>query len=276
MLKRAYDILFQLKEYAIAGVLIAVSFFFLAANDTRQIQTIRSLAVVSVGFLQDTFSFIPNYFGLRRENEVLHAMNLRLSDEVNRLREARLENIRLRQLLTLADRPGYRYLPANVIGRNLQVLRSTITIDVGTGNGVAVNMPIVTESGLVGKVVAAGSRYAIGQLLLNRDVRVSAKVQRTRIDGIIRWNGGRFLSMENVAKTLDVLPGDVIITSDYSSIFPPGIRVGVVESARQIPGSLFQNITVAPAVDFFRLEQVAVLTHVADSARTALESKSTN
>jgi rod shape-determining protein MreC len=112
--------------------------------------------------------------------------------------------------------------------------------------------------------------------LLNRDVRVSAKVQRTRIDGIIRWNGGRFLSMENVAKTLDVLPGDVIITSDYSSIFPPGIRVGVVESARQIPGSLFQNITVAPAVDFFRLEQVAVLTHVADSARTALESKSTN
>lgn len=276
MLRRLYDILFQFREYAIAGMLIAASFFLLASNDTPQIRTIRSLTVVAVGFLQDTFSFIPNYFSLRRENEQLRAMNLRLSDEVNRLREARLENIRLRQLLTLSDRPGYRYLPANVIGKNLQVLRSTITIDVGAENGAAVNMPIVTESGLVGKVIATGSRYAIGQLLLNRDVRVSAKVQRTRVDGIIRWNGGAFLSMENVAKMLDVLPGDVIVTSDYSSIFPPGIRVGVVESTRQVPGSLFQSISVAPAVDFFRLEQVAVLTLVPDSARTALEGKPLN
>jgi rod shape-determining protein MreC len=271
MFKRAYDILYDFRSYAVAAACIAVSLLLLATNDSRQIKSIRSLAVGLVGTLQDAASFLPEYFGLKRENDLLRAMNLRLSDEVSRLREARLENIRLRQMLELKHRPSPRFIAANVVGKNLQLLRNTITIDAGERDGVAPQMPVVTEAGLAGKVVSTAPGYSVAQLLLNRDVRVSAKIQRNRVDGIVRWEGGRTLGLYNVAKTLDVQPGDVVITSEYSGIFPAGIRIGVVESSRNVPGSLFQSIAVVPSVDFQRLERVAVIATPEDSSRAVLE-----
>jgi len=271
MFKRLYDIVYEFRSYAVAGLCLAVSFLLLASNDARQIQSIRAVTVGVVGTLQGVISFLPEYFSLKRENELLRSMNLRLSDEVNRLREARLENIHLRQMLELKQRPSPRFITANVVGKNLQLMRNTVTIDVGSRDGVTPQMPLVTEAGLAGKVISTGTGYAIAQLLLNRDVRVSAKIQRNRIDGIVRWEGGRTLGLYNVAKTLDVQPGDVVVTSEYSGIYPAGIRIGVVESTRNVPGSLFQTVAVVPAVDFQRLEQVAVIAAAGDSARLALE-----
>ncbi|MEW6511158.1 MAG: rod shape-determining protein MreC [Bacteroidota bacterium] len=273
MLRRLYDFAVLFKEYLVVALLLGTSIALMASNDTPQIRTIRSFTVVSLGFLQEIFGAIPNYFDLRHENQVLRELNLTLADEVNRLREARLENLRLRQMLGLKERPQVSSVAANVIGKNLQLLRNTITLDVGEADGVHVNMPVVSDNGLVGKVVATASRYAVAQILLNKDLRVSAKIQRSRVDGIIRWEGGSVLTLTNVAKTLDVQTGDVVITSEYSSMFPAGIRIGVVTAARPMEGSLFQAVEVAPAVDFSRLEEAFVLRTVPDSARIALERR---
>jgi rod shape-determining protein MreC len=93
------------------------------------------------------------------------------------------------------------------------------------------------------------------------------------VDGIIRWEGGPSLTLQDVAKTLDVQAGDVVITSEYSSFFPRGIRIGVVASAKGAEGSLFQSVDVKPAVDFSRLEEVFVITSIPDSERVALEHR---
>ena len=272
-MRRLYEFVFLFKEYLVVGVLLAVSVTLLALNDDSQIRTIRSVAVVSVGMLQDALGIIPNYFDLRRENQVLRELNLTLADEVNRLREARLENLRLRQLLGLKERGEFGFVAANVIGKNLQLLRNTVTLDAGDRNGLRADMPIVTENGLAGKIVATSGRFAVAQILYNKDIRVSAKIERSRVDGIIRWEGGSALALQDVAKTLDVQAGDVVITSEYSSFFPPGIRIGVVSSARGAEGSLFQSVEVRPAVDFSRLEEVFVITSIPDSDRIALEHR---
>jgi len=265
-MRRLYELVFLFKEYLVAGVLLAL-------NDDSQIRTIRSVAVVSVGTLQDALGIIPNYFDLRRENQVLRELNLTLADEVNRLREARLENLRLRELLGLKERGEFGFVAANVIGKNLQLLRNTVTLDAGERNGLRPDMPIVTENGLAGKIVATSSRFAVAQILYNRDIRVSAKIERSRVDGIIRWEGGPALALQDVAKTLDVQAGDLVITSEYSTFFPPGIRIGVVSSARGAEGSLFRSVEVRPAVDFSRLEEVFVITSMPDSERIALEHR---
>ena len=272
-MKRLFDILSLFKEYLLLALFVLTSLILLAQNDTTQIRTIRSLALASVGFLQDALGFIPNYFDLKEENRVLRELNLNLADEASRLREARLENIRLRQLLSLKERSHFDYVSANVIGKNLQLMRNTITIDVGDKDGVKANMPIVTDAGLVGKVVATTGSYAIGQILLNKDFRASAKVQRGRVDGILVWQGGEHLLLKNVAKTLDVQVGDVVITSEYSSFFPQGIKIGIISKTGQPPGALFQNVEVTPTVDFVRLEEVFVVKYVADSTRIALEHR---
>lgn len=272
-MRRLYEFVFLFKEYLVVGVLLAVSVTLLALNDDSQIRTIRSVAVVSVGTLQDALGIIPNYFDLRRENQVLRELNLTLADEVNRLREARLENLRLRHLLGLKERGEFGFVAANVIGKNLQLLRNTVTLDAGERNGLRPDMPIVTENGLAGKIVATSGRFAVAQILFNRDIRVSAKIERSRVDGIIRWEGGSALALQDVAKTLDVQAGDLVITSEYSSLFPPGIRIGVVSSARGAEGSLFRSVEVTPAVDFSRLEEVFVITSMPDSERIALEHR---
>ncbi len=273
MYKRLFEIVQLFREYFLLALFLVVSIALLAFNENQQIRSIRSVAVASVGFLQDALSFIPNYFDLRRENKVLRELNLTLADEVSRLREGRLENIRLRQLLALRERGVYSYVSANVVGKNLQLLRNTITLDVGENDSVKVNMPIVSESGLVGKIIATSGSYSIGQILLNRELRVSAKIQRSRVDGIIRWDGGSTLSLQNVVKTMDVKPGDQVITSEYSSFFPPGLVIGVVSNTHENPGSLFQSVELTPSVDFTRLEEVFVITQVADSSRVVLEQQ---
>lgn len=273
MLKRFYDIIILFREYLLLGAFLCLSIILLAGNDNRQIQAIRSGTVVAVGYLQEIFRFIPEYFDLRKENQVLRELNLTLSEEVSRLREGRLETLRLRKLLELKENSPDQFVSARVVGKNLQLMRNTITIDVGERNGVRGNMPIVNDEGLVGKVSLAGSRFAVGQLLFNKDLHVSAKVQRSRVDGIILWDGGPTLDLADVAKTLDVQVGDVVITSEYSSLFPAGIRIGLVSAIRQIPGSLFQAVDVTPSVDFTRLEEVFVVIHSPDSARVNLEQR---
>jgi rod shape-determining protein MreC len=273
MLRRLYDFIFLFKEYFVFAVLLGISVLLLALNDNVQIRTIRSMTVVTVSALQEVLGVIPNYFDLRHENRVLRELNVTLADEVNRLREARLENLRLRQMLGLKGRGEFTILAANIIGKNLQLLRNTITLDVGTASGVSPAMPVITENGLVGKIVAVSKEYAVAQTLYNKDLRVSAKVQRSRVDGIVRWDGGTRLTLQDVAKTLDVQVGDVVITSEYSSFFPPGIRIGVVSAAYPVAGSLFQKVEIIPGVDLPRIEEVFVVTTVPDSARVALERR---
>ncbi|MDD8016900.1 MAG: rod shape-determining protein MreC, partial [Bacteroidota bacterium] len=143
-------------------------------------------------------------------------------------------------------------------------------LDIGEKNGVHIGNPIVTGEGLVGRIVAVSSGYAIAQIILNVDFRASAKIQRTRIDGILTWDG-KTLVLKNVAKTLDVKEGDAIITSEYSNAFPPGIKMGIVSAVSDVPSSLFKKIEVTPSVNLSQTEEVFVLDFVPSLERIALE-----
>ncbi len=274
-MRRLVDIVLLFKEYFLLLLYVLVSLVLLALSDTPQIRAIRSLTITAVGAAEEVFGFIPNYFQLRSENRTLRGQNLTLSEELIRLREAKLENARLRKLLDLKERSPFTYVSATVVGKTLNLLQNTVTIDVGQNDGIRPNMPIVTDEGLVGRITSVSPRYSVGQILWNKDFRASAKIERDRVDGILQWEGGENLSLRNVAKTLDVQVGDVVITSEYSALFPPGIKIGIVSKTSQAPGALFQTIEITPGVDFSRLEQVFVIVQTPDSARVAAEQKHT-
>ena len=270
-MQRFLNIILAFKEYFVLALLIIASLIILSANDNRQLRSIRSTTVGVVGFFQRAVSVIPNVFELQRENAILRQLNIDLSDEVSRLREARLENRRLRQMLNLKEEGAYPLIPAEVVGKSLHLLRNTVTLHAGEGEGVRVDMPIISEFGLVGKVIATSRNYSIGQLVLNKDFRASAKIQRSRIDGIIAWDGGEFLHLKNVAKKQDIREGDLVVTSEYSSIFPRNIRIGVVARITEKAGNLFKDVDVQPSVDYASLEQVFIVNMPPDSERVLLE-----
>ncbi|MCX6137183.1 MAG: rod shape-determining protein MreC [Ignavibacteriales bacterium] len=269
---RLYRLYLSFKEYVIFWGLVIVSLILLSMNDNPQIRMIRSITISSVGAFQSAFSFLPNFFSLQAENDGLRRINVALADEVNQLREARLENIRLRSMVALKESCTTKLVPGKVVGKNLTLLRNTVTLSVGTDDGLSVGMPVVTGEGLVGKIIAASGGYSIIQILLNVDFRASAKVQRSRVDGILAWDG-KVVLLKNVPKSLDVRPGDAVITSEYSNAFPAGIKIGVVASVRELPNNLFTHIEIMPSVDFTRMEETFVLSYLPSLEKFKLEEK---
>lgn len=272
-MQRFFTFLVQFKEYLILALLIVVSIILMSVNDARQIKKIRSLTIGIIGVIQSSSKFIPNVFELKRENEILNQMNVTLMDEVSKLREAKLENIRLRQLLKFKETSNYSLIAADVINKTHHLLQNTITLNVGRNDGIDVNMPIISPHGIVGKIIAVGNEYSVGQYLYNRDFRTSVKIQRSRVDGILAWDGGEFLKIKNISKKQDVVVGDVVVTSEYSNVFPAGLKVGTVVLALEDSLSLFKNIYVKPSVDFTLMEEVFVISSIPDTQRVSLESK---
>ncbi|MCI0707554.1 MAG: rod shape-determining protein MreC [Ignavibacteriae bacterium] len=272
MLERIYHLVIFFKEYVVLSGLIVLSLIMLVLNDNTQVRRLRTMATVTLGVVQEQVSFIPSYFSLRSENDILRSQNIQLADEVSKLRDARLENIRLRNLLELKERATHTLISANVVSKSLTLSRNTLTLDMGEADGVRPQMPVVNEAGVVGIVVSTSENYSIVNLLLNTTFRVSAKVERSRVDGIVAWDGERLL-LKNVVKTLDVVPGDVILTSEYSSTFPPNIRIGVVSEVSEELGTLFKTIVITPSIDAVRLEEVFIVVRLPDLERDSLEKE---
>lgn len=272
MLERLYNLLLLFKEYAILAGLVILSLLFLSLNDTPQVKRLRTIAAVTLGVVQDQIAFIPRYFRLAEENRILRRMNIDLADEASRLREAKLENLRLRALVGMKQTPTFTFLAANVVNRNLLHLRNTLTLDIGSEDGVADEMPVINDAGLVGVVIATSRYYSVVNILLNTDFRVSARDQRSRVDGILAWDGAE-LQLKNIAKTLDIQIGDPIITSPYSNTHPEGIRIGIVSEVSEEPASLFRRVVVSPSVEFHKLEEVFVLAATPDRDRETLEQR---
>ncbi|MDZ7373868.1 MAG: rod shape-determining protein MreC [candidate division KSB1 bacterium] len=256
-----------LREWAEFGASIVLSLALLASNDDRPVQLVRATAISFAGAVQEQVSRVTRTFGLSRQVARLMSENAALLLELARYRDAALENQRLRALLGFKERAPYPLLPAEVVAHSGNSAIHSITINVGSADGVRRDAPVVTSQGLVGKVYLTGSDYSLVHVLLDRNFRAAAMVERSRVHGILRWSGGDYCLLDDVPIRSDVRLGDVIVTSGLGGIFPPGIRIGVVVQVSEDATSLFKQVYVKPYVDFSRLEEVAVILPAVHSAR---------
>lgn len=269
MKKLGYFIL-DLKEYITLAVLIVISLILIFLNDNPQIRFLRAAAITSFGTVQSGISAIPNVFEIEKENKILRENNIKLANEIASLKESKLENIRLTRLLNFKEKNNPGVVSGKIINKSLIQTRNTITLNVGENDSVAVNMPVITDAGLVGRIVSVSKNFSIAQILYNKDMRITVKVQRNRVDGILSFDGIENLMVSNIQKSADVNVGDVIITSEYSNIYPPGIPIGIVSETGNLD-NLFKKIIVTPSVNFSILEEVFVLKSVTNKERAELE-----
>ncbi|HEY9189021.1 MAG TPA: rod shape-determining protein MreC [Ignavibacteria bacterium] len=275
---RIFNIFFKFKAYFLLIFLIIVSSFLLFHNNNIQIKQIRSNTILAIGYLQENFSdffnlvWIPHILSIAQENNVLRKQNVILSEELSRLREASLENIRLKKLLEFKQSSKYNLVTAKVVGKSINLIRNYLTLNVGSNDGVNINMPVISEKGLVGKVISVSDNYCIAEILKSKNFKASVIIERSRVPGILNWNGGENLIISEVAKNLDIKVGDIVKTSEYSSIFPDNIEVGTVVAVSYDTGNLFQKVEVKSYVDFSTIEETFVLLYKPDSSRVVLEN----
>lgn len=171
------------------------------------------------------------------------------------------ENSRLRSLLAIRDRNPYRLrlLPAQIIGRAPDPWFSILQIDQGKEAGVKMDMAVMVAEGLVGRVVEV-SRYSSKVMLLtDAESSVAAVDGRSRDFGVVKGAPPGRLTMKHVDARGDVKVGDIIVTSNISAIFPPGLPLGEVTDASRKEHDLFYHIEIKPAVDFSKIEEVFLI-----------------
>ena len=192
------------------------------------------------------------------DNERLRARLTRMQIELDETVTERAENTRLRGILKLAERHPYELIAARVVGRSLDRLGGSLTIDKGEEDGVFANRAVLTPDGLVGRVERSNAHGARVLTLLHRDCAVAARVERSRVDGVVRWEFGEqpTLNLLYVSSQEDVKVGDRIQTSGLGGIFPSGIRIGTVTRIGLEENGLMKEITVRPAVNFRTLEEL--------------------
>ncbi|MET0406564.1 MAG: rod shape-determining protein MreC [Cystobacter sp.] len=214
-----------------------------------------------IGLIDGVKAVVFGYLDLRevrQENEQLRAENLQLRASVHALGETRMENERLRGLLSYAESSPGPDIPARVIGVNPVLKLLSVRINRGESEGVGRGMAVVTPDGIVGQVVRTTGGYSDVALVTDAQSRVAVQVQRSRARGTAAGAGKGPLQLENMLRIEDVQEGDLIITSGTDGVYPPGLVVGRVTHLEKTEHGMFLGGDIVPAVDTTRLEEVLV------------------
>lgn len=197
---------------------------------------------------------------VQRENQRLHAELSRFQNERARLDELETENRHLSELLELREALGMRAVAANVIGSDATGLSRTLILSAGANSGLSAGMAVLSSQGVVGKLIATSGSSSRVLLIDDHNAALDAFDQRSRVRGIVAGVVDDGLTMKYVGRTADVRVGDAVVTSGLDGTFPRGLLIGEVSRVESQGPGLFVNVSVAPAVDFRRLEQVLVVT----------------
>ncbi|MCJ7677924.1 MAG: rod shape-determining protein MreC [Anaerolineales bacterium] len=256
----------------VAGILVLVSLALLVLSLSGFLGSLQGMALrpmaaaqewisVRVTTLRNLLAAPSDVVTLRQQNSGLQAEVARLQREVITLREQAAEAEILGGLLNYArSKPESRYLAANVIGRDVSPYLRSIWIGSGTDNGIARGMPVVTERGLVGRVVEAFPTAARVQLITDPQAAVNVRLQDSRADGVTVAQPNGELWMDQINQGVAVAAGELVLTSGLGGGYPADIIVGQVASVRTRDYELFQRAVLQPGVDFEALEIVLVIT----------------
>ncbi len=217
------------------------------ANVNREVQTVWTDYIAIVGAQKEN----------RELREAVKVMNRRVLDS----QEAIIANDRLRKLLDLKSSQKISSVAANVIGEESAPWYRTIVIDRGGVDGLEEGMPVVSTSGIVGRLVKVSPNSSRVLLLTDHASSIAAMIQRSRARGVVKGKGGGTCSLEFALREEDVKVGDAVITSGIGGIFPKGIAIGEVSMVRKGEYGMFQAVDIRPAVNISRLEEVLVLLH---------------
>lgn len=252
--------------------------FILMAFDARQSNTqqrvIRVWSQTLADFVQSPVTFVSsavsNYFSsisqmrtAQSENDVLKQRVQELEVEAQTNQSLLAENERLKSLLQLKDAIQYKFLPAKVIGRDTSAWFDTSIINRGSLDGVKLNMPVVTNGGLVGRVTAVSPLTAQIALITKDKSGLGAVVgtlETSSINGVITGSGQKeILEMGFVPGSIEVKVGESVYTTGQDGIYPANLKLGEVTEVRSGSATVAHQIFIQPSAKLSAMQEVAVL-----------------
>jgi rod shape-determining protein MreC len=198
-------------------------------------------------------------------NESLHRQNQELRLQLAQAEVMIKENDRLRQLVGWQKQKAWKVITARVIYRDPANWWRTVQIDLGSRNGLSNNLPVLSPEGyLIGRVSSVSLTKSQVVLIGDPNCRVPALVENEgRNQGIISEGGpldSSFVNLTKLASNANVKPGQRVVTSQLSAIYPPGILIGLIaDNARPVESVPISAAEVKLAANLSSLEEVWVL-----------------
>ena len=225
------------------------------------------------------YNEMKNYGTLKdalAQNQELKDQIAQLTEDNNRLQAEQFELDRLRQLYELdQEYMQYNKIGARVIARDSEKWFQVFRINKGSADGVAVDMNVVADGGLVGIVTDVGANYATVRSIIDDSNRVGAMKLDSSYTCIVAgdltlYEEGR-LKLTDFSKDAQIRDGDQIVTSNISSKFLPGILIGYASDVTIDPDHLTQSGYLIPIADFDNLQEVLIITDIKDTGEAAAQ-----
>ena len=285
-MRNLLEFLAKYNHWFVFLILEVVSMVLLFQYNSYQGSAWFSSANAVTGKLYEWDANVETFFSLTKVNQELTQRNAYLEQEVQKLSDSLVSvtkdsSIYHRDQFALLR--NYRLIPAKVVANSVDKPGNLMTIDKGSADGIHKDMGVISGTGVVGIVYLVAEHYAIVIPVLNTKSNISCMIQNRGYFGYLRWKGGvsDLAYLEEVPRHAHFKLGDYVVTSGYSAVFPPGVRVGRILHVFNSADGLSYRVQHRLSTDFARLRDVCVIDDAAmkerlEIMRAAQDSIETN
>ena len=285
-MRNLLEFLAKYNHWFVFLILEVVSMVLLFQYNSYQGSAWFSSANAVTGKLYEWDANVETFFSLTKVNQELTQRNAYLEQEVQKLSDSLVSvtkdsSIYHRDQFALLR--NYRLIPAKVVANSVDKPGNLMTIDKGSADGIHKDMGVISGTGVVGIVYLVAEHYAIVIPVLNTKSNISCMIQNRGYFGYLRWKGGvsDLAYLEEVPRHAHFKLGDYVVTSGYSAVFPPGVRVGRILHVFNSADGLSYRVQLRLSTDFTRLRDVCVIDDAAmkerlEIMRAAQDSIATN
>lgn len=226
------------------------------------------------GIVHEWEAEVLSYLRMPAENAALVRRNIILQHNLDVLRhELAQTNSNTSTLDTLPPAPDRReelsvlnsqLIPARIVDNSVRKRDNMLVIDVGSEDGVAPEMGVVSGTGVVGIVSGVTPHHALVMSILNSHSSISCRLRGTEYFGYLKWKGGNPLRayMDDVPRHAHIKKGDIIETSGFSNVFPAGIFLGKVAEIKNSSDGLAYELEILLSTDLANLRHVNVINNL--------------
>lgn len=263
-MRNLLEFLAKYNHWFVFLILEVVSMVLLFQYNSYQGSAWFSSANAVTGKLYEWDANVETFFSLTKVNQELTQRNAYLEQEVQKLSDSLVSvtkdsSIYHRDQFALLR--NYRLIPAKVVANSIDKPGNLMTIDKGSADGIHKDMGVISGTGVVGIVYLVAEHYAIVIPVLNTKSNISCMIQNRGYFGYLRWKGGvsDLAYLEEVPRHAHFKLGDYVVTSGYSAVFPPGVRVGRILHVFNSADGLSYRVQLRLSTDFARLRDVCVI-----------------
>jgi rod shape-determining protein MreC len=242
--------------------LVLAIFLFLGSNDDR-LKKAQFISKTIYLPLVNSLHKLNSLFDLKEKNQILSE---KLSEHTIRITELENKLVEIENSKIYYETGNYNHLLADIVGFKGEFKERCLIINKGKKNNIKIDYPIISNDGIVGKIISVSQNYSIVLPVDHSRFMLGVMSKRNHLQGIMKSDifGNSYMTL--IKPGSDIRVGDIIVTSQISSVFPKGFPVGEVIKLIENPAEVFMSAKIQIFINPSELDQAVVLLYEKDKS----------